>query len=96
MANTFPSDSKECGQSGRKSGFAHHKLHHIDASARRKIPSVSDQALSALFTFDDRAGLLQALAATVYEKSANGKICPCVSRAVGAITVNTLYQSDAV
>jgi hypothetical protein len=26
---------------------------------------------------------------------ANGKICPCVSRAVGAITVNTLYQRDA-
>jgi dimethylamine monooxygenase subunit B len=29
-----------------------------------------------------------------HQKSANGKICPCVSRAVGAITVNTLYQSD--
>ncbi len=28
------------------------------------------------------------------QKKANGKICPCVSRAVGAITVNTLYQSD--
>jgi ferredoxin-NADP reductase len=27
--------------------------------------------------------------------SANGKICPCVSRAVGAITVNTLYRNDA-
>jgi hypothetical protein len=27
--------------------------------------------------------------------SANGKICPCVSRAVGAITVNTHYQRDA-
>lgn len=30
-----------------------------------------------------------------HQKSTNGKICPCVSRAVGAITVNTLYQSDA-
>jgi ferredoxin len=30
-----------------------------------------------------------------HQKSANGKICPCVSRAVGAITVNTLYRSDA-
>ena len=30
-----------------------------------------------------------------HQKKANGKICPCVSRAVGAITVNTLYQSDA-
>ncbi len=29
-----------------------------------------------------------------HQKSANGKICPCVSRAVGAITVNTLYQDD--
>ena len=29
-----------------------------------------------------------------HEKAANGKICPCVSRAVGAITVNTLYQGD--
>ena len=28
------------------------------------------------------------------QKKANGKICPCVSRAVGAITVNTLYQRD--
>lgn len=28
------------------------------------------------------------------QKKANGKICPCVSRAVGAITVNTLYRSD--
>ena len=27
-------------------------------------------------------------------EEANGKICPCVSRAVGAITVNTLYRSD--
>jgi len=25
----------------------------------------------------------------------NGKICPCVSRAVGAITVDTLYRNDA-
>ncbi len=30
-----------------------------------------------------------------HQKEQNGKICPCVSRAVGAITVNTLYQSDA-
>jgi dimethylamine monooxygenase subunit B len=30
-----------------------------------------------------------------HQKEANGKICPCVSRAVGAITVNTRYQSDA-
>jgi vanillate O-demethylase ferredoxin subunit len=29
-----------------------------------------------------------------HQKRANGKICPCVSRAVGAITVNTLYQSE--
>jgi len=29
-----------------------------------------------------------------HQKCANGKICPCVSRAVGAITVNTLYRSD--
>ena len=29
-----------------------------------------------------------------HEKQASGKICPCVSRAVGAITVNTLYRSD--
>jgi ferredoxin-NADP reductase len=29
-----------------------------------------------------------------HQKQANGKICPCVSRAVGAITVDTLYQSD--
>jgi hypothetical protein len=27
--------------------------------------------------------------------SVNGKICPCVSRAVGANTVNTLYRNDA-
>lgn len=30
-----------------------------------------------------------------HQKSANGKICPCVSRAVGAIIVNTLYRNDA-
>ncbi len=30
-----------------------------------------------------------------HQKEANGKICPCVSRAVGAITVNTLYRTDA-
>lgn len=30
-----------------------------------------------------------------HQKQASGKICPCVSRAVGAITVNTLYRSDA-
>jgi ferredoxin-NADP reductase len=30
-----------------------------------------------------------------HQKEASGKICPCVSRAIGAITVNTLYQSDA-
>jgi ferredoxin-NADP reductase len=30
-----------------------------------------------------------------YQKKTNGKICPCVSRAVGAITVNTLYRNDA-
>jgi dimethylamine monooxygenase subunit B len=29
------------------------------------------------------------------QKKTNSKICPCVSRAVGAVTVNTLYQSDA-
>jgi vanillate O-demethylase ferredoxin subunit len=29
-----------------------------------------------------------------HQKAASGKICPCVSRAVGAITVNTLYRSD--
>jgi vanillate O-demethylase ferredoxin subunit len=29
------------------------------------------------------------------QKKTNGKICPCVSRAVGAITVNTHYQRDA-
>jgi dimethylamine monooxygenase subunit B len=31
-----------------------------------------------------------------HQKKANGKICPCVSRAVGAITVDTLYQSDSL
>jgi vanillate O-demethylase ferredoxin subunit len=30
-----------------------------------------------------------------HQKQSGGKICPCVSRAVGAITVNTLYQRDA-
>jgi dimethylamine monooxygenase subunit B len=30
-----------------------------------------------------------------HQKKGNGKICPCVSRAIGAITVNTFYQSDA-
>ena len=30
-----------------------------------------------------------------HQKMSSGKICPCVSRAVGAITVNTLYRSDA-
>lgn len=30
-----------------------------------------------------------------HQKKVSGKICPCVSRAVGSITVNTLYQSDA-
>ncbi len=31
-----------------------------------------------------------------HEKQASGKICPCVSRAVGAITVDTLYERDAL
>ncbi len=30
-----------------------------------------------------------------HQKKASDKICPCVSRAVGAISVNTLYRSDA-
>ena len=30
-----------------------------------------------------------------HQKQANGKICPCVSRAVGVVTVNTLYREDA-
>jgi dimethylamine monooxygenase subunit B len=30
-----------------------------------------------------------------HQKQTNAKICPCVSRAVGAITVNTLYRSNA-
>jgi dimethylamine monooxygenase subunit B len=30
-----------------------------------------------------------------HQKRTNAKICPCVSRAVGAITVNTLYRSNA-
>jgi vanillate O-demethylase ferredoxin subunit len=29
-----------------------------------------------------------------HQKTASDRICPCVSRAVGAITVNTLYESD--
>ena len=29
-----------------------------------------------------------------HQKGEGSKICPCVSRAVGAITVNTLYQGD--
>jgi ferredoxin-NADP reductase len=30
-----------------------------------------------------------------HQKQTNAKICPCVSRAVGAITVNTLYRSHS-
>ena len=30
-----------------------------------------------------------------HQKQANAKICPCVSRAVGAVAVNTLYRSTA-
>jgi dimethylamine monooxygenase subunit B len=30
-----------------------------------------------------------------HQKQANARICPCVSRAVGAITVNTLYRSHS-
>ena len=30
-----------------------------------------------------------------HQKKTSGKICPCVSRAVGAMTVRTNYQSDA-
>jgi vanillate O-demethylase ferredoxin subunit len=30
-----------------------------------------------------------------HQKKMNSKICPCVSRAVGAVTVNTHYQRDA-
>jgi ferredoxin-NADP reductase len=30
-----------------------------------------------------------------HQKEANGKICPCVSRAVGTVTVNTLYRNSA-
>ena len=30
-----------------------------------------------------------------HQKQTNRKICPCVSRAVGAVTVNTHYQRDA-
>jgi ferredoxin-NADP reductase len=29
-----------------------------------------------------------------HQKQSNAKICPCVSRAVGAVTVDTLYQPD--
>ena len=31
-----------------------------------------------------------------HQKSGNTKICPCVSRAVGIVTVDTLYQPDAI
>jgi vanillate O-demethylase ferredoxin subunit len=31
-----------------------------------------------------------------HQKSANTKICPCVSRVVGTVTVDTLYQPDAI
>jgi vanillate O-demethylase ferredoxin subunit len=31
-----------------------------------------------------------------HQKSGNTKICPCVSRVVGTVTVDTLYQPDAV
>jgi ferredoxin-NADP reductase len=30
-----------------------------------------------------------------HQKQTNAKICPCVSRAVGAVTVNTLYRSNS-
>jgi ferredoxin-NADP reductase len=30
-----------------------------------------------------------------HQKHENARICPCVSRAVGTVTVDTLYQSDA-
>ena len=30
-----------------------------------------------------------------HQKQGNAKICPCVSRAVGTVTVDTLYQPDA-
>ena len=31
-----------------------------------------------------------------HQKSTNAKICPCVSRVVGTVTVDTLYQPDAI
>jgi vanillate O-demethylase ferredoxin subunit len=31
-----------------------------------------------------------------HQKSGNAKICPCVSRAVGTVTVDTLYHPDAI
>jgi ferredoxin-NADP reductase len=30
-----------------------------------------------------------------HQKQGNAKICPCVSRAIGTVTVDTLYQPDA-
>jgi vanillate O-demethylase ferredoxin subunit len=32
---------------------------------------------------------------STHQKHSNAKICPCVSRAVGTVTVDTLYHSDA-
>jgi vanillate O-demethylase ferredoxin subunit len=32
---------------------------------------------------------------SAHQKSGNTKICPCVSRVVGTVTVDTLYQPDA-
>lgn len=31
-----------------------------------------------------------------HQKHGNAKICPCVSRAIGTVTVDTLYQPDAI
>ncbi len=31
-----------------------------------------------------------------HQKTGNAKICPCVSRAIGTVTVDTLYQPDAI
>jgi vanillate O-demethylase ferredoxin subunit len=31
-----------------------------------------------------------------HQKAGNAKICPCVSRVIGTVTVDTLYQPDAV
>ncbi len=31
-----------------------------------------------------------------HQKTGNTKICPCVSRAIGTVTVDTLYQPDAI